>query len=75
MFFERKVHMEKGFNLQQKLIVVFADVLLLVELTYSIYTGSRDPEYMTSIFLRTFIPMVVGTLILTRLFLRRYATR
>ena len=66
---------KKGLNPKQKLIVVLADVLLLAELTYSIYIGSRDPEYMTNIFLRTFIPMVVGTLVLTRLFLKKYASR
>jgi hypothetical protein len=73
--FQRSGEVERGLNLKQKMIVVIADVLLLAELTYSIYIGSRDPEYMTNIFLRTFIPMVVGTLVLTRLFLRKYESR
>lgn len=63
--------MERGFNGKQKLVVVVMDVLLLVELTCSILLGHRDPENMTAIFLRTFLPLVLGTLIISRICVRK----
>jgi hypothetical protein len=67
--------MQSGMNLKQKGIVVIMDVMLLAQLTFSIYLAQQDPNTMVVVFLRTFIPLVIGTLVLGRLFLRRCRTR
>ncbi len=63
--------METRFNRGQKLVVAVMDVLLLVELTVSIFLGQQDPENMTVIFLGTFIPMALVTLIVSRIIIGR----
>lgn len=63
--------METRFNRGQKLVVVVMDVLLLVELTVSILLGQQDPENMTVIFLRTFIPLALVTLVVSRIMIGR----
>jgi hypothetical protein len=68
-------HVPVGMNPRQTMVVILVNVLLLAELTFSIYLGHQDPENMTSIFLRTFVPMVVCTLVLGRIMIRRLCTR
>ncbi len=60
---------------KQKMVVILANVLLLAELAFSIYLGHQDPENMTIIFLRTFIPMVLCTLVLAKVIIRRLGPR
>jgi len=59
------------FSFKQKMVVVVMDILLLVELAFCIYLGKDDPEGMTVTFLKTYIPMVIATLWLTRRFIRK----
>ena len=72
---EQSEQSREGLNSKQWLVVVLVDALLLAELTLSIYLGSRDPEAMTGIFLRNFVPMVAGTFVLARLCLKWTRTR
>ncbi|MGQ9655103.1 MAG: hypothetical protein ACUVXD_13650 [Thermodesulfobacteriota bacterium] len=60
-----------GLNAKQRIVVILANILILAELTWSIYLGSQDPEEMTVVFLRSFIPMVIGTVVLARVLTRR----
>jgi hypothetical protein len=64
---------EAALNIKQKCVVITMNLLLLAELTYSIYRGNQSPEEMVIVFLKTFLPLVVGTLILARIFLRKLA--
>ena len=51
------------------------NVFLLAELSFSIYLGQKDQENMAAIFLTAFLPMVILTLVLARLFVRRMGDR
>jgi hypothetical protein len=62
---------EEGMNLKQKLVVIFANVLILAELTTSIYFAHHDQENMARNFLVSFIPLVIVTIIVTRMVLKR----
>lgn len=62
-----------SYNLKQALVVVAQDVLLLAELALAIYLGHRDPEQLSGIFLRTFIPLAVVTVFASRRVIRRLA--
>jgi hypothetical protein len=63
-----------GLNSRQKMVVVAMDLLFLAELAYSIYAGQQDPEHVTGIFLRAFIPMALSTLIAARILLKKLRT-
>ncbi|BFR49786.1 hypothetical protein RVX_R28470 [Nitratidesulfovibrio sp. HK-II] len=60
-----------SYNLKQALVVVTQDVLLLAELALAIYLGSRNPDDLSGIFLRTFIPLAALTVFASRLAIRR----
>ena len=62
---------EEGMNFKQKLVVIFANVFILAELTTSIYLSHYDQENMARNFLMSFIPMVIVTIIATRMLLKR----
>ena len=62
---------EEGMNFKQKLVVIFANVLILAELTTSIYLSHHDQENMARNFLVSFIPLVIVTIIVTRMVLKR----
>jgi hypothetical protein len=62
--------MAKGLDLRQKLVIVVMDLLLLGELTFSIYYSHLDPENMTIIFLKTFLPLAAGTVLLSIILVR-----
>jgi hypothetical protein len=63
---------QQALNLKQKVVIILMNVLLLAEMTYSIYLGKQVPEDMTVIFLKTYIPMVIGTLLFSRILIRRF---
>lgn len=71
MFNTEKVPVPE-FNFRQKLVVVVMDLLLLVELAFCIYLGKDDPEGMTATFLKTYIPMVIATLWITRRLVKKF---
>ncbi len=56
--------MEKKLNFKQKLFVIFLDVIILAELTASLYWANGFGESMTSMFLKTYLPVVFLTLAL-----------
>jgi hypothetical protein len=62
---------EEGMNFRQKLVVIFANVLILAELTTSIYFSHQDQENMARNFLVSFIPLVIATIVATRMVLKR----
>jgi len=62
---------EEGMNFKQKLVVIFANIFILAELTTSIYLSHYDQENMARNFLVTFIPLVIVTIIATRMVLKR----
>ena len=62
---------DEGMNFKQKLVVLFANVLILAELTTSIYFSHHDQENMARNFLVTFLPMVILTIVFTRMLLKR----
>jgi len=62
---------EEGMNFKQKLVVIFANIFILAELTTSIYLSHYDQENMARNFLVSFIPMVLLTIVATRILLKR----
>jgi len=58
-------------NTKQKIVIVVMDALVFAELFYSIMQGKENPEYMTPIFFQNFIPLVLITLILGKILVKR----
>jgi hypothetical protein len=54
--------MEKKLNLRQKLIVIFLDLIVLIELAVCLYWANRYGELMTPMFLKTYLPTIFVTL-------------
>ena len=71
MFEQQGPARDEGMNFKQKLVVIFANVLILAELTTSIYFSHYDQENMARNFLMSFIPMVFVTIVATRMVLKR----
>lgn len=71
MFEQQVPPRDEGMNFKQKLVVIFANVLILAELTTSIYFSHHDQENMARDFLLTFIPMVILTIVAARIVLKR----
>jgi hypothetical protein len=59
-------------NIKQKFVVIIMDVLLLVELGISIYLGYRNPENLTIVFLKTYVPALIVTVVAARVMLRYF---
>jgi hypothetical protein len=57
-------------NIKQKIAVVMINILILAELAFSLYIGSKDQD-MVLTFLKIYVPAVIVTLILGRIFIRR----
>jgi hypothetical protein len=66
---------QMGMNLKQKMTVAIIDLFILAQLSYSIYRGQQHPEEMVVIFLKTFIPLVIATLIIGRIVIRKLRTK
>jgi cell shape-determining protein MreD len=69
--FEQNEPRYEGMNFKQKLVVIFANVFILAELTTSIYLSHHDQENMARNFLVSFIPMVILTIVFARILLKR----
>ena len=61
-------------NTKQKIVIVVMDIFILVALFYSIMQGKNNPEYMTPIFFQNFVPLVLITLILGKILVKRFRT-
>ena len=72
MFEPRQIATEERLNPKQRWVVVAMNLLLLAELTLGMYWGQQDPENLSAIFLRTFIPSAAMTIVAARLMLRRF---
>ena len=68
----RAIADERRLNGKQRIVVIVMNLLLLAELTYCMYVGHQESEYMASFFLRTFFPMVIATVVLARLLVRKF---
>ncbi|MDP4857836.1 MAG: hypothetical protein NWR42_10535 [Desulfobacterales bacterium] len=66
---------EDKMNGKQKLIVVVMDLLLLIELAVAVYLGYQHQENLTVIFLRTYVPAMLVTVILARISIRKLSTQ
>jgi len=71
MFEQQDPPPEEGMNFKQKLVVILANIFILAELTTSIYLSHHDQENMARNFLVSFIPMVLLTIVATRILLKR----
>lgn len=61
-------------NTKQKIVIVVMDIFIFVALFYSIMQGKSNPEYMTPIFFQNFLPLVLITLILGKILVKRFRT-
>jgi hypothetical protein len=68
---KRKDNMDQGMNFKQKIVLIVMDILILIELMFSIYLGYRNQENITVIFLKTYIPAVIVTIIIGRVFIKK----
>lgn len=59
-------------TLEQKLLVIVLDVLVLAELTLSMYIASKNPDSFTPTFFKAFFGMLVPTLVAGWLFNRSF---
>jgi len=75
MFEPRQIAPEDRLSRKQMMVVIAMDLLLLAEVTLCVYWGQQDPENLSVIFLKTFVPSAVVTLVATRLLMRRFQTR
>lgn len=50
-------------KLSQKLIVIAADILILAELCWGMYSASLNPGEITQAFMRAFLPLAIPTVI------------
>jgi uncharacterized membrane protein SirB2 len=67
--------MKKDFNKTQRIMVAVLDALLLAELTLSIYLCHRSPETMTAVFLKTYIPMALITMVFGLVLIKKCGVR
>ncbi|MFH0728176.1 MAG: hypothetical protein V2B19_17770 [Pseudomonadota bacterium] len=61
-------------NMKQRIVVIIADIVLLAALTYSIYIAQQTPQEIAFAFMKAFIPMVIVTLVLGRIFIKKFRT-
>ena len=66
--------MKNRMNGKQRLVIIIMDILLLVELAVAIYLGQRNPDEVAFIFLRTYLPAMLVTVILARICVKRFRT-
>ena len=63
--------MSQEMNRKQKIVLITIDVLVLLELMCSIYLGYQSQENITVVFLKTYIPLVLVTVIIGRFLIRK----
>ena len=61
-------------NTRQKIGVAIVDVLILIELGISMYRANKTPDLFTPIFIKTFFVLVIPTLVLARIVIKRLRT-
>jgi hypothetical protein len=58
-------------NFKQRIVLIVMDILILIELMFSIYLGYRNQENITVIFLKTYIPALIVTIIIGRVLIKK----
>ena len=61
-------------NIQQKIGVAVLDVLILIELGISMYRANKTPDLFTPVFFKTFFVLVIPTLIVAWIVIKRIRT-
>jgi hypothetical protein len=61
-------------NIQQKIVIAILDVVLILELCIGMYFAQLDPANLTVAFCKSFFSMLIPTLILARIMVRRFRT-
>jgi|WetSurMetagenome_2_1015567.scaffolds.fasta_scaffold679934_1 hypothetical protein len=62
-------------NFRQKVAVAVLDVVVIVQLCVSMYLATREPDNLTPVFLKSFLTMVVPTLLLGKLVIGRLRSK
>lgn len=65
--------MRNEYNRRQKWAVFFLDIIILLELTVSLYWANQYGDELTKMFLFSYLPMVVVTLIIGKRYIRSLA--
>ncbi len=58
-------------NFHQKIAVGITDIAIIAELCVSLYLSNLDPENFSSVFVKYFFIMLIPTLILAKIFIKR----
>jgi len=58
-------------NLRKMVVIGVIDVLVIAELCVSMYLANQDPENFTVAFVKSFVVMVLPTLIVARIAVKR----
>jgi hypothetical protein len=64
--------MKIAMNMKQRIVVIIADIVLLAALTFSVYVAQQTPQEVALAFVKTFLPMVICTLVLGRIFIKKF---
>lgn len=58
-------------NIKQKIAIAAIDILILAELCISMYFAVKNPDNFTSVFFKVFLGMLIPTLIISRIIVKR----
>jgi len=61
-------------NTRQKIGVAVLDVLILIEVGISMYRANKTPDLFTPAFVKTFFVLLIPTLVLARIVIKRLRT-
>jgi len=61
-------------NLHQKIAIAVMDILMLAELCFAMYMAHNNPENFTPVFIKTFLILLIPTLIIGRVVVKRLRT-
>lgn len=61
-------------NFQQKMVVAVMDIAMIVELCVAMYIANHHPESFTATFCAYFFSMLIPTLIVARIMVKRLRT-
>lgn len=61
-------------NIEQKIVIAILDVVLIVELCIGMFFAQLDPANLTAAFCKSFFSMLIPTLILARIMVKRFRT-
>ncbi len=67
--------MQNEYNRKQKLAVIILDVIILLELAVCLYWSNQFGDELTKMFLCSYLPMAVFTLIIGKICIIRLATK